>query len=226
MKIYYTYTYNEKRAESHRLLKQAIAMHTGDAEKAGAMLEGMKKGPMGKPYIDGFSSFSISHSGSVWAVLIADKECGLDVQFSKSCKIKGMAERAFDPADAAAVVSADEDSNEAQELFFRIWTRREALAKAMGGSAFDSSLPSVAGDKVTVKGKIYTVRDIELPEPSGFLEDSEHPNDTEHPGLFAAVCLEGDAREDEWCIICQKLPDDTPDQPADTAAPDEAGQRV
>lgn len=212
MKIYYTDTYNGKNGESHELLKQAIALHTGDAEKAGAMLGCMEKGPMGKPYIDGFSFFSISHSGNVWAVLIADAECGLDVQFSKSCKIKSMAERAFDPADAAAVVSADEDSNEATELFFRIWTRREALAKAMGGSAFDSSLPSVAGDTVTVKGKIYTIRDTGFPETSGFPEASEHPNDTERPGLFAAVCLEGDVREDEWCIICQKLPDDTPDQ--------------
>ena len=137
-----------------------------------------------------------------------------------------MAERAFDPADAAAVVSADEDSNEAQELFFRIWTRREALAKAMGGSAFDSSLPSVAGDKVTVNGRVYTLRDIGSPMPSGFPEASEHPNDTDRPGLFAAVCLEGDVREDEWCIIYTKLPNDTPDQPADTAEPDEAGQRV
>lgn len=219
MKIYYTDTYNGKNGESHELLKQAIALHTGDAEKAGAMLGCMEKGPMGKPYIDGFSFFSISHSGNVWAVLIADAECGLDVQFSKSCKIKSMAERAFDPADAAAVASALENdpaehggSYAAEKAFFRIWTRREALAKAMGGSAFDSSLPSVAGDKVTVNGQVYTIRDIGFPMPSGFPEASEHPNDTELPGLFAAVCLEGDVREDEWCIIYTKLPNDTPDQ--------------
>ena len=182
MIIYYSDAYSGAKGESHRLLRQAIGKHTGDTGQAGTMLDEMKKGPQGKPYIDGFSSFSISHTGSVWAVLIADEECGLDIQLGKSCRMQAMAERVYAPEDAAAVAEAIADGSlsDAEDVFFRIWTRREALAKAMGSTAFDSTLPSVATGIVRAGGKAYTIRDTELP---GI------------PELYAAICLEGETAQ-------------------------------
>ena len=134
-----------------------------------------------------------------------------------------IADRVYAPSDAAAVRAAlaketqpdadyaagkedayplsetDESrslSSEAEDIFFRIWTRREALAKAMGGSAFDSLLPSVfygggaAGIEATVDNRKYTVRDLEIP---GI------------PDIFASVCTEGDACSGDWCIFFKKL---------------------
>lgn len=177
MIIYYYDAYSGKRGESHSLLEKAIACYTGDAAGAEALVADIRKGKQGKPYIDGFECFSISHSENVWAVLIADAECGLDVQFERKIFKKEIASRWFDRADADIIEAAlSEGEAKGQESFFRIWTRREALAKAQGGSAFDSGLPSAAADRAVLNGALYTISDI-------CFDDM--------PGLYAAVCIRG-----------------------------------
>ena len=85
MIIYYTDNFAGGREESHRLLGKALAAYTGDEQRAKALTEALKKGEHGKPFIEGFDCFSISHTGSIWAVLIAESECGLDVQTGRKC---------------------------------------------------------------------------------------------------------------------------------------------
>ena len=85
MIIYYTDGFESSREESHRLLEKALAAYTGDEKKAKKLIGSLKKGEHGKPYIEGFCCFSISHTGSIWAVLIADRECGLDIQLGRNC---------------------------------------------------------------------------------------------------------------------------------------------
>lgn len=184
MIIYYTDRFTGSREESRRLLKEAIAVHTGDEEQAKTLIGALKKGEHGKPYIEGFCCFSISHTGSIWAALFADRECGLDIQLARKCDAKAIAERFFPPEDAAFIASAfdeetpDGSGERAAETFFRIWARREALVKAVGSSVYDPDLPAVLSGKAEVNGKRYSIEDID------FLRRSQ---------LHAAICVEGGA---------------------------------
>ena len=175
MIIYYTDKYSGGREESHRLLEKALAAHTGDEERAKTLTGALKKGEHGKPYIEGFSCFSISHTGSIWAVLIADCECGLDIQLGRKCNYRAIAERWFAPEDAAAELFGQHEADAADE-FFRIWTRREALTKALGGTVYDPDLPAVLSGHAEINGKCYSIADIKLPAESQ---------------IYAAVCVEG-----------------------------------
>ena len=139
----------------------------------------MKKGEHGKPFIEGFSCFSISHTGSIWAVLIADRECGLDIQLGRKCSYRAIAERWFAPEDAAATAAdlcVKKGNDDPVDVFFRIWARREALTKALGGTVYDPGLPAVLPGHAEVNGKCYSISDIELPAESR---------------LYAAICVEG-----------------------------------
>lgn len=190
MIIYYSLSFGGGRGESHELLRRAVSEYLQDDERAGALTDSLRTGRKGKPYIDGFSEFSISHSGNAWAVLFSDKKCGLDIQFERKCDIIAIARRAFDPADAELIYSLYKGSpEEARRLFFRIWTRREALTKALGESVFDSDIPSVAADSVSMGGSDYLIRDIVIPAA---------------PELYASVCTEGSSGAGE--IIFESLP--------------------
>lgn len=191
MTIYYRRAFSGGQAESHRLLELAIADHIKDSDKAGRSVAEMKTGRMGKPYIDGFDCFSISHSNDVWAVLFDGRECGLDIQYRRNSDILSISGRFYSPRDAELIREAYEsDPEEARREFFRIWARREALVKAMGDTAFDSGLPSVADDLVMADEAVYTVCDIKIPEL---------------PELFAAVCLEGIISKADFGITYREI---------------------
>ena len=166
MIIYYTDNFTGGREESRRLLEKALAVHTGDEKQAKTLTGALKKGEHGKPYIEGLSCFSISHTGRIWAVLVAERECGLDVQLGRKCNITAIAERWFAPEDAAQISS--------EELFFRTWTRREALTKALGGTVYDAELPEVLTGETVVGDERYVIFDIRLPEM---------------PEVYASVCI-------------------------------------
>lgn len=175
MIIYYTDGFESGREESHRLLEKALAAYTGDEKKAKKLIGSLKKGEHGKPYIEGFCCFSISHTGSIWAVLIADRECGLDIQLGRKSDIKAISERWFAPEDAEKTAALiEKNPSEAIDTFFRIWTRREALTKAMGSTVYDPDLPAVSGGEALINGNRYVIRDIRLPGM---------------PELYAAMCI-------------------------------------
>ena len=180
MIIYYTDKYTGSRKESRRLLERSLGVHTGDEELAKTLIGALKKGEHGKPYIDGFSCFSISHTGSFWAVLIADRECGLDIQAGRKCDMRAIAKRWFAPEDAEAI-SADSES--AADEFFCVWTRREALAKALGGTVYDTDLPAVLPGEADISGRHYKLADIAFPGSCS--------RDTVQ--IYAAVCIEGNS---------------------------------
>ena len=181
MIIYYNTEFKGGRPESRRLLEKAFARHTGDPALATELISKLKTGDQGKPYIDGFSCFSISHTGNFWAVLIAEHECGLDIQLGRKSDFRAIAERWFAPEDAASIAeAAKQDSDSAYDEFFRLWARREALTKAVGGTVYDPGLPAVQHEHAEAEGKTYTITDIRLP---GNVQ------------IYAAVCVEGTASE-------------------------------
>lgn len=188
MRIYYLHGYNNEKGESHRLLRKAIAAYLCDDDAgddlafselsgsettpdtdltAAEYVSRLQVGKQGKPYITAFAPFSISHSSNTWAVLISPIECGLDIQYPRRADASGIADRFFAPEDAAYI--ADEEKE-----FFRLWVRREALVKAAGTSAAESSVPSVLPDQVYYMDREYSLRDIILPDA---------------PGISAAICI-------------------------------------
>lgn len=210
MIIYYSREFSGGRPESRRLLEKAFAKHLGDPALAGDLVKRIKTGEQGKPYIDGFSPFSVSHTGSLWAVLIADRECGLDIQFTKGCNMQAMADRVYAPEDREVLseamksggqsVQQGADGSAAADVFFRIWTRREALVKALGDSVVRSDLPPVLRDHVIISGEkeesceseteqtVWTLADIPAEEE---IFPGTDEIDTRAGKLYAAVCIEG-----------------------------------
>ena len=182
MTIYYTLHFSGIRGDSHEMLKDAIAAYTGDRNKAEALAARMKTGRNGKPYIDGFDHFSISHSGKAWAVLFDKTECGLDIQYEKKCDILSVARRWYNPIDAGSVeTAAAKSEDEGTKEFFRLWTRREALIKALGGSVCDTGLPPVGENIVSACGKRFVLKDIKI---------------AEEEGIHAAICIRKEEYKD------------------------------
>lgn len=144
MELYYTNSF-KNRNDSHKLLEQVLGS-----------IGGLTKSEAGKPFIPGGRHFSISHSEGSWAVLVADEECGLDIQFERTADELKIAKRWYHP-DESAVVAEDEDA------FFRIWTRREALVKAAGTGIMSASLPSTLADEVQYEGTTWQLKDVDIP---------------------------------------------------------------
>lgn len=160
MYIYYTNNFTGARADSHKLLEHAIAMH-GNSDTAAELISEISRGEHGKPYIRGWKHFSISHSETSWAVLIADEECGLDIQFERKIDELKLAARWYHPDEVSALVELEQ--GELTHEFFRIWTRREAMGKAAGTGIMSASLPSTLGDEVDYEGVTWQLKDVEIP---------------------------------------------------------------
>lgn len=79
----------------------------------------------GKPYIPGGAPFSISHSGRYVAVMVG--EGGIDIEQIKSVSDKVIS-RTLSAAEME-FLSAAEDKTDA---FFKLWTLKESIAKAIG----------------------------------------------------------------------------------------------
>jgi phosphopantetheinyl transferase (holo-ACP synthase) len=75
---------------------------------------------------------SLSHSGGWAAVARADAGCrvGVDLEFHRPRNLLGIARFAFDPSEIALLEAREPDQR--HELFFILWTLKEAMAKALG----------------------------------------------------------------------------------------------
>jgi 4'-phosphopantetheinyl transferase len=88
----------------------------------------------GKPYLvdDRQLRFNLSHSGAFCVIAVTRSgDVGIDVERLRPVgDPQGIARRAFTEAERAALLGCPPADREA--LFYRIWTRKEALLKAMG----------------------------------------------------------------------------------------------
>lgn len=118
------------------------------------LLSSIETSELGKPYIPGWQHFSISHSENTWTVLFDDYECGIDVQYERNAELVKIAEKCFAQEDLEEAVSGVSE-------FFRIWTRREAAIKCIGGSVMQH-IPSVLEMQIELDGEEHYLFDIEL----------------------------------------------------------------
>lgn len=112
-----------------------FAANTGESADADELR--IARSDRGKPYfVNSRLRFSVSHTGSLWACVIAEQPVGFDVQEIRRADWQRLSERFFTEAEAEYV-------REHGELgFFRLWVRKEAFVKFTGrgfaGGGFDS----------------------------------------------------------------------------------------
>ena len=137
----------------------------------------MQRTEKGKPFIVFVGSgepvpclhVSVSHSGGLWACVVSDRPCGLDLQEVRPVAADRLAERFFMESEAAYIKEAGLTG------FYELWTRREALAKYTGLGFFGMSgdrpeLVDSAGtpaEQVIWDGRAVVFE--ELPVPEGFM---------------------------------------------------------
>ena len=118
----------------------------------------------GKPFFTSPAAselhFSISHSGGLWACILGNGPCGIDLQENQSCRQDAIAARFFSDAEADYVKQTGLPG------FYRIWTRREAFAKftglgffGMAGELPDFGVRDESQESEEV-GKLVSLRDF------------------------------------------------------------------
>ncbi|MBE7049455.1 MAG: 4'-phosphopantetheinyl transferase superfamily protein [Ruminococcaceae bacterium] len=91
----------------------------------------IKKKKNGKPYVENENVyFSLSHSGNMVLCGVSDFPIGVDIQEMTDYN-PPVAKRFFKQNEQRAI-SAAENSEDKKNMFFRIWTLKEAYAKMTG----------------------------------------------------------------------------------------------
>jgi 4'-phosphopantetheinyl transferase len=92
----------------------------------------LQQTPAGKPFLEGGPVFNIAHSGNVVLIAITDTgRLGVDVEAIRPLgDLTGLARTTFDRDELDAL--ARTPAADQQDTFYRIWTRKEAILKAIG----------------------------------------------------------------------------------------------
>jgi 4'-phosphopantetheinyl transferase len=114
------------------ILRSILASLMGSPERACSLRFGYAEA--GKPFLieDPKLVFNVSHSEDVVLVAVTRTgSVGVDIEFHRPVdNIADIARVAFDEGERAALMGCPPESRDA--MFYRIWTRKEALLKAMG----------------------------------------------------------------------------------------------
>lgn len=112
--------------------------------------------PLGKPCDkDGNVFFSLSHSGSFAAAAFSDKTIGIDIESNRDVS-KKLAARFF----ASSEISEAQDT----ESIIKLWTRKEALAKAFDIPLSSALSQNVIADCGSIDGTEYFLKTIKTPD--------------------------------------------------------------
>jgi 4'-phosphopantetheinyl transferase len=153
-------------------------------------------GSHGKPFLDPASSasrlfFNAAHSGDwVLVALARGRELGVDVEAHKTMRDAiDIARRFFAPPELQALEAYPEEAREA--AFFRIWTRKEAVVKALG-TGISAGLDNFAVDaRAAASGARVAMRGLDgSPEWARW---AVHTIDMP-PGYAGAVTIEESPR--------------------------------
>jgi len=154
--------------ERRRFAARRSARRTLIAEKLGANPDMVRFecGPNAKPFVSGsILHFSASHSGRHGLLAISKRfEIGVDIETRHDEKTlrKGL-ELYLSPNERQAVAEA---GGEPHRLLLRLWTRKEAAAKAMG-FGLDGSLRDLDALEEEADWLGWRIRFRDLPEIDG-----------------------------------------------------------
>lgn len=159
---------NPDHGEAYRIgrgrLREILAQMTGGPP---AYLD-LRTASHGKPWLPGGPRFNLSHSGG-WAALAvtqAPLDLGLDIEAFRPVE-PGVAHRFFAPGENTSLAALP--SRDWAAGFFRCWTRKEAVVKAVGDglsiplNAFDVTLaPGDAAEVTRMDPDLGAARDWRL----------------------------------------------------------------
>ena len=116
------------------LLRRTLADVRGVVDDPNGAALRIGYGPAGKPFLvdDPQLHFNVSHSDDL-AVLAVTRvgDVGIDVERQRATDDRGdVARLVFDEAERAALLACP--AAERDSVFYRLWTRKEAVLKAMG----------------------------------------------------------------------------------------------
>jgi 4'-phosphopantetheinyl transferase len=152
-------------------------------------------GPAGKPCLDGLQ-FNLSHAGNIALVAISkEKRVGVDVEKLRELPaMQAVLSYIFTDEERAFVES--HSGEHLIRVFFLIWNRREAAAKALGLDV----LASFSRFEIPVAGYSADGFQVHLGRATGLPagEDWWLRDFTPAPGYAGALCLEGGPAELSW----------------------------
>ncbi len=175
MKLFVIYNYKTKHPE----LKGKALTDALIRDCLGCSDVKIRRTDRGKPYVqwsgnDGRSDryISVSHSEGTFALLVSDRNVGLDIQYSRDIDTDRIASRCF-AAEEAEFSQEDGTGNG----FFELWTRKEAWSKYTG-----EGLEHVMKKQQVLKREDVALIDLRLAD-----------------GCYCAVCTEkeGGCKADE-----------------------------
>jgi 4'-phosphopantetheinyl transferase len=116
-----------------------------------------------KPTIPGPFTFNISHSDDYLLFGITkDADIGVDIEKHKNIEIERIAKRFFTKNEINSILK--EEKEKQKDVFFEIWTAKEAYVKALGTGIFHD-LPSFCTiEKDWEHAKDWTLRHLKSPE--------------------------------------------------------------
>lgn len=119
---------------SRLLLRHLLAAHSGIPPEARCFT----RAASGRLLLagSGLWEISLSHGGGLVAAMVASAPCGVDIERQRATRITRVAERYFAPAEAEWLRTRDNAT--AERDFFRLWTLKEACAKALGQGLADN----------------------------------------------------------------------------------------
>lgn len=133
--------------------------------------------PFGKPFLVTNSlknniKFNMSHSKNMALYCISSqKDVGIDIEFTqKKVEFHLIIERFFSHNEKAFIQNIT--TNKRKEAFFKIWTRKEAILKALGkGISFPLEKVDVSFNKENFITQINDNDDGQFTESSWYVED-------------------------------------------------------
>ena len=136
------------------LLQKGISRSTPDSR----LMDWKRDPETRRPYLENGPCFSISHSGPYAACAIFPASVGLDIE----------PVREIDLPDYRIVFSEQEwnaicSSPLPQKTFFRFWTRKEAILKAMGsGFMRPSDTLDIRAPEIGIRNKVFRFQTLHL----------------------------------------------------------------
>lgn len=157
--VFVYYSFITESVSSHDLLIKAAQIHTGLQTRELEVYRERSR----KPYFIHHPKlcFSVSHSGSCWLCAFGNKQIGADIQlFGSTARYTQLADRFFHPEESLAI----KETQDPQQTFYRIWSRKEAAVKMLGiGIDKNFSTFSVLGTNTELLGHRIYIHDIHLP---------------------------------------------------------------
>lgn len=128
----------------------------------------MTYGKKGKPYLRDYPFFyNISHSGEYVLCAVSDSEVGADIQrdvWDGSARTEKIADRFFSSEERKAL-SALRGQEAERDLFFRLWSRKEAYGKLLGEGILSAAAVSLLPGAEETGGRVSF---LEWRKPPGY----------------------------------------------------------